>query len=206
MGILGTLNGSLIEGTLFEGNNVKGSAFHHAIYLSGGSNNILRNNRFIRNAVVNGVCSGGNVTVHGLVDGLTIEGNLIEQSAATGGCYGFSITPGHNYAEAFRNVVVRGNTVVNVGGCAVCAGSAPGIVVEGNKLINTQATYQVGVLIPAIRPEADDAVDTGAVVRNNTICQSVPASGSAAVRISAGAETGNVYRTGPDATTGVCTR
>lgn len=208
MGFLGTINNSVFEGNLFEANNFSGSNRNHAIYQSGGNNNTFRNNKLIRNSVANGTCTGGNFTVHGQVDRLLIEGNLIEQDAAAGGCYGFSVTTGYDSNEWFRNVVVRGNTVVNVGYCAVCANAAPGILIEGNRLINTANTYQVSVQIPTSKRSAGDDEDVRAIVRNNVICHAAPASGSIDVRVAGeGAQvSGNVYRRDRDATTGPCAR
>lgn len=210
MGLLGNMNGGTIEGSLFERNNFSGSGFEHAIYLSGGSGNTIRNNRFVRNSVVNGVCTGGNVTIHGQNTGLLIEGNTIEQDQATGGCYGFSITPGYTSVEWFRQTVVRGNTVVNVGYCSVCAGAAPGILVENNLAINAMSNfYHVGVNIPtSVTAGSGDDIDSGAVVRNNVTCLAQPASGSDTVKVSgAGAVvTSNVLRTGAEAATGPCVR
>jgi hypothetical protein len=62
-------------------------------------------------------------------------------------------------------------------------------------------------VIPGIDTGPGDDVDTGAVIRNNLLCQVTPKSGSQVVRApSAAVNTGNVYRTGTDATTGVCAR
>jgi hypothetical protein len=192
MGMLGQYEGAVIEGNTFEANNFSGSAFHHAIYLSGGAaggnNGVMRNNRFINNSTVNGVCKGGNVTAHGQMSGWLFEGNLIQQDAAAGGCYGFSITPGYNTAEWFRNFVVRGNTVVNAGNCAICAGAAPGIVVENNTIVQSQPAFHRGIEIPAnVKPgspvSAGDDVDNGAVVRNNTIYFVNPHASSAGVAL-----------------------
>ena len=99
MGILGSFNDTLIEGNLFEANNFSGSGFDHGTYLSGtdphgGRNVTLRNNRYIRNSVVNGVCKGGNMTFHGQMDGVLIEGNTIEQDSAAPTCWLMSITQG----------------------------------------------------------------------------------------------------------------
>ena len=107
MGILGAYSDSVIEGNTIEGNNFTGIGFSHALYFSGGSRNTIRNNAFNANSTVNGVCTGGNVTAHGVIDGLTIEGNRITQTAATATCYGFAITTGYSTVEEFRNVVIR---------------------------------------------------------------------------------------------------
>ncbi len=184
MGLLGQFEGALIEGNVFEANNFSGSTFNHAIYLSGnqhgGSNGVMRNNRFINNSTVNGVCQGGNVTAHGQMSNRLIEGNLIQQDSSAGGCYGFSITPGYFTPEWFRNFVVRGNTVVNLGNCAICAGAAPGILVQGNTIVQLNATLHRGIVIPtSVDPggsptSAGDNVDGGAIVRDNTIYLAQP--------------------------------
>lgn len=184
MGMLGDANDLLVEGTTFSSNNFSGSAFNHAIYLSGrGRNGIIRNNAFIDNSAVNGVCAGGNFTVHGQWDGLLVEGNTIRQDASSGGCYGISINPAYTTAEYFRNVVLRGNTIVNVGFVAIGVASAPGILVENNTIVNTRPTYQVGILIPERSPQAGDDADTGAIVRNNTVYFSQAGSGSEGIAL-----------------------
>jgi hypothetical protein len=194
MGWLGAANDALIEGNTFAYNNFSGSVFSHAIYLGSGSresrNITLRGNSFLRNSVVNGTCTGGNVTVHGQLDGLLFENNAIVQDASAGGCYGFSISPAYSSAEWFRNTVVRGNTVVNLGNCAICAASAPGIVIENNLVVNTQATYQAAVAIPVFDPEAGDDADRGAIVRNNTAVFTRSSAGSEAIVLRAGAGNG----------------
>lgn len=211
MGFLGKMNDGTFDGNLFEGNNFSGSGFSHAIYLSGGTNNVIRNSHFLRNSVVNGVCTGGNVTIHGQNTGLVIENNTIEHDAAQGGCYGFSITPGYTSQEWFRQTVVRGNTLVNVGYCGVCAGAAPGILVENNVSINTMpGTYHAAVNVPTSvsANNGGDDIDSGAIVRNNVLCQASPHASSTAANVSgAGAQvTNNVLRSGADATTGPCVR
>jgi hypothetical protein len=208
MGLLGAMNGAVIENNLFERNNFHGTAVEHAIYYSGGRNTVIRNNRFLRNSVLNGVCTGGNVTVHGQVDGLLIENNLIEQDAGAISCLGFSVIPGYTTAEWFRNVVVRGNTVVNVGTCAVCAGSAPGIVIEDNRAFKTNSDQFNGVLMPIGNVDPLDAADGNPVVRNNLLCQATPPANStpARISISGAVVSDNQLLTGSNATSGACAR
>jgi hypothetical protein len=160
--------------------------------------------------VVNGVCEGGNVTMHGQMDGMVVEGNLIEQDAGVATCYGFSFNPGYQEPEYFRNFVVRNNTVKNVGNCSVCLNAAPGIVVENNLFIKTHAGYHAGVSIGG-GTDADDDRDTGATVRNNTACFPVPATPQqpqtmTAINSTGNTVTGNVTYTGAQASTGVCAR
>lgn len=186
MGFLGQVENSVFENNVFENNNFTGSPLKHAIYLSGGRNNVIQNNRFVRNSVVDGKCTGGNVTVHGQIDGLRIEDNVIEQDAATSSCLGFSLIPGYaGRAEAFRGVVVRANTVVNVGTCSVCVRSAPGIVIENNLFINWQTQVHRGVMLPIGGFSSDDATDAQPVVRNNIACYAGADSRSVAAAVAA---------------------
>ena len=183
MGWLGNANDLRIEGNTIANNNYSGSGFSHGIYLGGGGvRAVVRNNVLTGNSVVGGTCTGGNLTVHGRWDGVTIEGNTISQTSAAGGCYGVSLNPGYATAEYLRNFVVRGNTIVNLGYCAICASSAPGIVMESNVIGNTQATYQAGLLIGGDIGAGDDA-DTAGVVRNNTVYFAQAGAGSEGVAL-----------------------
>ncbi|MGE0762881.1 MAG: right-handed parallel beta-helix repeat-containing protein [Bdellovibrionales bacterium] len=204
-GILGKANNLLIEGNMIRDNNQDGGGFEHGIYMSGGHDVIVRNNIFRNNSAPNGVCTGGNMTLHGQMENWLIEGNRIDQVAAGGGCYGFSITTGYSSAEWFRNFTVRNNTVVNVGNCGICAGSAQGIVVENNRIINNQNTFQIGIHIPTGTPGPGDDANGPATVRNNRICQANPSPGSEAVRAPAGSTVeNNTYVTGAAALQGDC--
>lgn len=211
-GIHGKATGALVEGNLIEANNPSGSNFNHGVYLSGGSDIAIRNNRFLRNSVgPDGWCRGGNLTVHGQIERLTVESNWIEQDRASGSCYAISITAGYLLPEWFRETAVRGNTVVNSGICAVCASSAPGIVVENNRFFNTQSAALTGVQIPASGggESAGDDPDRDAIVRNNTLCQtSTSLLGSLLSFVTASGSQiyGNVLRLGNDASSGICVR
>lgn len=212
MGILGQFSDSVIEGNLFEGNNFSGSGFNHGTYLSGnadgGRNLVLRNNRYIRNSVLDGVCEGGNMTFHGQMDGVLIEGNVIEQDAGAPGCWAMSITQGYDTAEWFRNFVVRDNTIINAGNTAINAQSAPGILVADNVVINTQSTPQTAISVGHNEYQNGDVPDGNAVVRDNTACYPTPHANSSVVRVTApdSQVTNNVMVTGAAAATGVCAR
>lgn len=169
MGILGHGDDVTIEDNLIEANNFSGSGFNHGIYLGSGGHRLrARNNVLSRNSVVDGTCTGGNFTMHGTWDDAVLENNLIVQDRSGGGCYGFSITPAYDVAESFRHFVVRGNTIVNLGNCAVCAGSAPGIVIENNVVVSDRTEFSAAIQIPGIEPGPGDVADEGAVIRNNT--------------------------------------
>lgn len=186
-GVLGDAENLLIEGTLFERNNFSGSPLHHAIYLGGrGRNGVLRGNTFRMNSVVDGVCAGGNLTVHGQWTGLLIEGNVLIQESSRPTCYGISINGGYTSAEWFRELVVRDNVIVNLGGCAICLTSAPGAVVENNRVVHMQTTPHMAIAMPDRRPGPGDDADQGAVVRGNTVYMARPADGSTAIVVRGG--------------------
>jgi hypothetical protein len=204
MGFNGRGVGFTFEGNLFEGNNFSGSGFNHAIYLSYGGGHVIRGNTFRDNSTVNGVCTGGNVTHHGVIDGLLIENNRIEVPAGAAGCYGFSVTAGHDSAESFRNVVIRGNTAVNVGMCAVCVNSAPGVVIERNVSHTPGGRTHFGAWAEA--NGRTEAPSEGATIRDNIVCAASAGGNVAAVSWSpAGAvQSGNAVRVG--STSGECAR
>jgi hypothetical protein len=210
MGLLGHYNNMLIEGNLFEANNFSGSTFDHGTYIGGGHNITLRNNRYLRNSTVNGVCQGGNMTFHGQVDGLLIEGNTIEQDAAAAQCWLMSITQGYSTAEWFRNTIVRNNKLINGGNTVMAVQSAPGVVVEGNVAINTQATSQTSFAVgsgPGPYPDGDSG-DANAVVRNNISCRAHASASGSVVNVNSPGATllNNTAVTGAGATTGSCAR
>lgn len=169
MGWLGSVEQSVIENNLFESINFSGSFMNHAIYLGGGRDNVIRGNRFLRNSQVNGQCVGGNVTAHGMIDGLLIEGNRIEVDRAGETCGGINIIPGYAYVERFDRVVVRGNTGVNLGQCLVCVNSAPGILIENNRHIQTASSGPLTTLANHFAGAGDWPM-TDPVVRGNTVC------------------------------------
>lgn len=209
-GWLGKIKSGLtIEDNVIEGNNPTGNGFWHGLYIGGADNLIVRRNRFIRNSVnaSTGLCSSGGLTLHGEHNNTLVEGNLFEQTASSASCWQMSITAGYSTPEFFRNLVVRGNTMINGGNGGIVINSAPGALVEGNILINTQTTVQRGVVVGQGVDSGDDP-GAGATVRNNTACYPTPHANSAVAAVSVAGATvsGNVMRTGADATTGVCAR
>jgi len=167
----------LIENNEISYNNFGGSIFSHGTYLSNFNNLVLRGNHYLRNSVVNGVCTGGNMTFHGMNDGLLIEGNRIEQDAASS--WLMSVTQGYTTAEGFRNTVIRGNTLINGGNNAMNVQSAPGVLVEDNVIVNTQGTYQVAISVGHTDYPNGDLPDGNAIVRNNRVYQSNGSTGPA---------------------------
>ena len=134
---------------------------------------------------------------------------MFEQDSGAQSCWQLSITQGYATAEWFRNLVVRGNKIINGGNAGMVIQSAPGALIENNVVINTQTVIaQTAVVAGGGDYTGGDDADTGAIVRNNTACYVAPATNSGVTRItSTGAVVANnVMITGSAATTGVCTR
>jgi hypothetical protein len=154
-GWLGGAEDLLIENNYLDRNGVNFSG-DHQLYLSTISRGVVRGNIMIgsvplslASATANGIvssagkCGGSVIVVHGWVDDLLIENNVIRVPAlgAIPQCYGIEISQGYTDNsgagngpyEQFHRVVVRGNDVDGVGyvgfgmrGCREC-------VLEGNK-------------------------------------------------------------------------
>lgn len=178
MGLLGHYDDLLIEHNLFEANNFSGSTFDHGTYIGGGHNITLRGNHYLRNSALNGVGYGGNMTFHGQIDGLLIEGNTIEQDSSAPGCWLMSLTHGYSSPEWFRNAVIRNNTLINGGNTVMAVQSAVGVLIEGNTIINTQGTSQTAFAVGAAPSTKGDDPNNGAIVRNNIIRLSNGSSGT----------------------------
>lgn len=170
MGTLGSFRDTIFQNNIYDGNNyISGSAFNHAIYLSGGTNLVIRQNDFVRNSVVNGICLGGNLTAHGVINNLLIENNRFVQDAGDVSCFGISLTAGYNTPEGFRNVVIRENTLTNIGGFAIAINTAPGVLVEANRIKRTTEGFHYGISV-ARTEEANDLPGGGERLVNNEFC------------------------------------
>jgi len=68
-GFLGAGDNLIIEDSIFVNNGFGQASLNHNIYIdkSGGavSNEIVRNNKLYKSAMINGKCTGGSLTVHG---------------------------------------------------------------------------------------------------------------------------------------------
>ena len=75
------------------------------------------NNSLYQSAIVDGKCSATSLTVHGTVDDLVIENNLIKEDvgAVTDYCWGISVDPGYTTVEEeFHNIVIRKENIVGI--------------------------------------------------------------------------------------------
>lgn len=186
--ILGSGTDLLIEYSTFEGNNYTTcGSFCHAMYLGSTTPReriTVRFNYLLNNSVSGGgTCTGGNITMHGLMDQVLLEGNVIVELLGTGtGCAGISVRAGYDAAEYIRRLIVRGNTVVNTGFGMIYIDYATGAIVENNKIIGTLAQLQAGIQIAQSAGVGDD-LTTGSVVQHNT-CYFSQGTGSSCFNVS----------------------
>jgi len=172
-GWLGGCTNCIIESNYFDNNGYAAKILNHNIYMGGkefNSNVTIRNNTLKNSAIVNGECTGVSLVVHGNYENLIIEGNLIlEQKGKAGtGCWGISVDPGWEWQEeAFYNVTIKGNIVVNTGnvgiGCASCVGG----IIESNVIINDQPYKFSGIKVP-VREEGN-IKSSDIIIKGNNI-------------------------------------
>jgi hypothetical protein len=173
-GWLGGGVGVLIENNIFENNGFEKAVFNHNIYLSGKEANpssdiIVRGNTLYKSAFINGSCQGVSLVGHGLISNLLIEDNLIKEDEGTAGfgCWGIAIDTGYSTEEEFRGLVIRNNTIENLGGLAIGCSSCVDVVVEGNTITDNGGTLREGVKVPN---RGEDALKSANIsVTGNTI-------------------------------------
>jgi len=179
-GYLGSCNGCGVSNSFFDNNGFNtdpGNANrNHNIYFA--SHTLVTGmfaigNELHRSAVVDGQCRGVPLVVHGLYDGLTIEGNLIEEEldVAAAGCWGIAVDTGYGgEGEAFENVVIAGNTVINVGNIAIGASGCSTCLFENNIVVQQQTAFNSTLIaVPNRDRESDDLATDAVTIRNNTL-------------------------------------
>ena len=170
-GLLGACSNCLLENSYFEGNG--SGILDHNIYLGSKGdivhNMVVRGNTLYKSSMVDGKCDGVSLVVHGTFEGITIENNLIKEDvgAVKGTCYGISVDPGYAYDEYFKDVVIRGNTLLNVGGNAIGCASCDGALIENNTIIDEGSVLVHGISVP-VRTE-DTVKSKNITIRNNKI-------------------------------------
>jgi hypothetical protein len=176
-GWLGACDGCAVELSTFKNNGFAQAVFNHNIYFDGATTTAALGMRAVGNdlyqsAVVSGTCQGGSLVVHGRHDGLLIEGNTVhEDVGAVGeGCWGISVNTGYgSEAESFRNVVIRDNTVVNMGNVGIGVNACDTCLIENNVVIHEQAFDTTGIAVPELDRASDDLPMTSVTVRNNSV-------------------------------------
>lgn len=129
----------------FTPNCGQGNSFGHHMYFSGvsGRNAVVRNNYYEKagNGGTGGnTCTSGSITVHGIWNGMTFDHNTINNSAGEGAnCGGIDLNAGYDSVnEAFSNIWIRGNLVINAG---ITASNSQNITIENNRVIKLAGYY-----------------------------------------------------------------
>ena len=170
-GILGGANTLEISKSYFE-NNGGGVVLDHNIYISRGNNITISSNELYRSSLdSNGNCTAVSLVVHGKVNNLLIENNIVREDIGKAklGCWGIAVDPGYNTAESFTNITIRGNKVINVGNLGIGVTSCDTCIIENN-IIFQQQPFKFSAISAPNRPRAtDDLTLTKVTIRNNSI-------------------------------------
>jgi hypothetical protein len=185
-GVLWGCVDSVIENNTFTNNGfVTGTGeddyHYHNIYAgitSAGWNLTIRGNTLSENSILTDRCRSPSLVLHGQWDGVLIENNYVFEAttAMKDGCYGIAVDTGYGIGEYFRNVIIRGNTVVNMGNAAIGCNACPNAVIENNVVILEQPTGTgdlnafYGIVVPdRNQMSVSDDNDTGVTIRNNSM-------------------------------------
>ncbi len=172
-GILGGANDLIIKNSYFE-NNGSGTVFDHNIYISKGDGIVIRENELYRSSLDSGGnCGGVPLVVHGIVNNLLIENNIVREDIgkATAGCWGIAVDSGWaGKPESFTNITIRGNKVINVGNLGIGIAACDTCVIESNVIIQQQPAFGFNAISAPNRSRAsDDLPLTKVTIRNNSI-------------------------------------
>jgi hypothetical protein len=149
-GWLGGCNNCAIDNNKFTNNGFAQKLLNHNLYASNSVNLKITNNELYQSALIDGLCQGVSMVVHGNVKDLVIRGNYVHEDvgAAAQTCWGIAVDPGYTIEESFTNIVIEENTVKNVGnlgiGCASCADTS----ILNNKIIHEQNFGFTAIAIP----------------------------------------------------------
>jgi hypothetical protein len=174
IGYLGMSSHSEISHCYWEGNG-SSTTFDHTLYLS--AHEPVQDFRVIGNSIHGQhgpTCAGSPVEVHAAVDGLLVDGNVVEidpdANEPGGGCYGMSFNEGNNTEPVYlRDTVISRNTIAHCGNTALSVANCPDCVIENNLILEDWSDANVGIAIPTYPAEAGDDLSTRTLVRNNTI-------------------------------------
>jgi hypothetical protein len=175
-GWLGSCNGCTIEESYFENNGFDKPKFNHNIYISGSNKGVARGMRIVgnevyRSAIVNGKCEGAPIVAHGEKAGLLIENNLVREDigSAGRGCWGIAVDTAYSSAEAFTDVVIRNNRIINVGSVSIGVNSCSNCLIENNVIVQEQPFGGNHIAAPNRERAPDDHPMSKITIRNNSI-------------------------------------
>ena len=179
-GWLGGCDGCSVEYSVFDNNGFNKAVFNHNIYFDGsGSNERIVGNVLTGSAVINGSCQGVSLVVHGVHDGMLIEGNKVSEApgSAAPGCWGIAVDTGYSDTEGFHNLTIAGNIVQDVGNISIGIAACDTCVIENNVVIQSQGGTAISA--PDRDRGADDTPENAVTIRNNSILFKSGVSGTA---------------------------
>jgi hypothetical protein len=173
--VLGSGNHMLVEANTIEnvGKLPDPFAGHHCMYLGGHSKSMTVRGNLFKNCTSegSGQNQGGNLTVHGHFEDLTIENNTFISDAGFGPqSIAISVTGGYDDAgtytsgECFVRTVIRGNRI-GTAQTAIDLNHNTNILIEGNLV---QKVGGSGINWRTREGSANDCTSTGPTIRNNT--------------------------------------
>ena len=163
--------------------------YDHDLYISSVTRGVIRNNTITRSVLdSNGKCTGSVIVAHGAVEGMTIENNRIVQPS--GGnlptCFGIEISTGYDDAqgaEYFHDVVIRGNSIVNVGFVGIGLRNCARCVIENNALVWTGTGGNQAISMYMNTPSSLDERGGSLTIRNNSIFMQDTSGSPVAIRL-----------------------
>ena len=167
----------LIEGNALDNNGFTRPGLDHPMYVSGSDKGrvtngvVIRNNKLTNNAVTSGLCQATAIVGHDVAADWLIEGNYIYQAPGTSypTCWGIAMSPGNGgYTEGMDRLVIRGNTIVNVGNNGIEVAACRTCTIENNVLVWEATTEAMGIRYH-IAPTTPTYTGTALTVRNNSV-------------------------------------
>lgn len=176
------LSGFHVFNGTFDNNGGQGADparpyLYHSIYDTCNNNKTCYNRHYRNITITNngeysGICESVPFVVHGIIYGMIIEYVTVYQDPNTSstGCWAINVDDGYLgvYPEGLYNVIVRNNTLINVGGNAIACSACDNFLIENNTIVHNHNVALYGILIPDRQFYAGNATTTRATVRNNT--------------------------------------
>jgi len=181
-GYLGACDGCGIAYNTFENNGYAMEILNHNIYLSthtGAVGMYVVGNDLYHSTLIDGVCSATSLVGHGYFTDLTIEGNTIREDVGkvTDGCWGIGIDVADTTAEYFSSLVIRRNTIINVGNISIGTMACQNCLVENNLVIQQQPDFNSTLIaVPNKSRGSEDIPSSNVTIRNNTLYADTPSS------------------------------
>jgi hypothetical protein len=206
IGYIAVCDNCAVEDNFFDNNGVA-TATTHAVYFAStiwtvnGQPVIHETNgmRLSRNEIHHSAiqCNGSPVVVHGRHKNVVIEYNTVDAVNATDGCWGPGVgCGGYPYGCWFRNTIIRGNVIKNLGNVGTENDNCSDCLIENNLIVMNRSGsgINLGGKPPRAAGDAeysrsdgplDDPTDR-AKVHNNTIYFTSSAASGEGVAVSSG--------------------